>query len=53
MLAFLGVDQSECACEDPCPSVGKFVKFYLYRPYVRFILEVKVVCMTTFRTFHW
>lgn len=36
MLAFLGVDQSECACEDPCPSVGKFVKFYLYRPYVLF-----------------
>ncbi|XP_031635031.1 pancreatic triacylglycerol lipase-like [Contarinia nasturtii] len=31
MLAFLGVDQSECACDDPCPSVAKFVKLYIYR----------------------
>lgn len=35
MLAFLGVDQSECACDDPCPSVGKFVKLYVYRKYVK------------------
>lgn len=35
MVAFLGVDQSECACEDPCPaSVAKYVKLYLYRKYV-------------------
>lgn len=34
MLAFLGIDQSECACDDPCPSVGKFVKLYIYRAYV-------------------
>lgn len=34
MLAFLGVDQSECACDDPCPSVKKFVKLYIYRAYV-------------------
>lgn len=35
MLSFLGVDQSECACDDPCPSVAKFVKLYVYRKYVR------------------
>lgn len=35
MLAFLGVDQTECACDDPCPSVGKFVKLYVYRKYVK------------------
>lgn len=35
MLAFLGVDRSDCACEEPCPSVAKFVKLYLYRAYVR------------------
>lgn len=35
MLAFLGVDQSECSCEHPCPSVGKFVRLFIYRTYVR------------------
>lgn len=35
MVAFLGVDLSDCPCEDRCPNVGKFVKLYLYRTYVR------------------
>lgn len=39
MLAFLGVDQSECACDDPCPSVAKFVKFYIYRAYVCYAIR--------------
>lgn len=35
VVAFLGVDQSECACEEPCPNnVAKYVKLYLYRKYV-------------------
>lgn len=36
MVAFLGVDQTECACEEnPCPAnVAKFVKLFLYRKYV-------------------
>lgn len=35
MLAFLGIDQTECACVvPPCLSVDKFVKFYIFRKYV-------------------
>lgn len=34
MLAFLGIDQTQCACDEPCPSVDRFVKLYIYRTYV-------------------
>lgn len=44
MLAFLGIDQSRCACDDvPCPSASKYVKLYIYRTYVRYIHSISIL----------
>lgn len=48
MVAFLGVDLSDCPCEETCPSVTKYVKLYLYRTYVRCQrdpLSFRVICV--------
>lgn len=34
MLAFLDINQTDCGCDEPCPSVDRFVKLYIYRTYV-------------------
>lgn len=34
MFAFLGIAQDQCSCDDPCPNASKYVKLYIYNPYV-------------------
>lgn len=34
MLPFLGIDQTKCSCDEPCQSINRFVRLYIYRTYV-------------------
>lgn len=34
MLPFLGIDYTQCRCDEPCQSVDRFVRLYIYRKYV-------------------
>lgn len=34
MLPFLGIDQTKCSCDQPCQSIDRFVRLYIYRTYV-------------------